>query len=202
MATTITGSGVDNIIDGTIVNADINASAGIVGSKLTGTGKVLQVVSNTFNTQSSVLYNATPQVFPSGFELSITPISTTSKILVSYNVCYGGPSNLYAYARLYKKVGSGSFSEVSGTSGIAGSANTPSFIQFSHSSSNEASKTRTAFGQYLDSPNTTSAVSYQLYGGTRYSTVNPLFINRSNSNGNLDYERPGVSTVTLMEIGG
>jgi hypothetical protein len=30
MATTITGSGVDNIIDGTIVDADVNASAGIV----------------------------------------------------------------------------------------------------------------------------------------------------------------------------
>jgi hypothetical protein len=30
MATTITGSGVDNIIDGTIVDADVNVSAGIV----------------------------------------------------------------------------------------------------------------------------------------------------------------------------
>ena len=36
MATTITGSGVDNIIDGTITNADINASAAIAGSKLSG----------------------------------------------------------------------------------------------------------------------------------------------------------------------
>ena len=33
------------INDGTIVNADINASAAIVASKLSGVGKVLQVVS-------------------------------------------------------------------------------------------------------------------------------------------------------------
>ena len=35
------------ITDGTIVNADINASAAIAGTKLTGVGKVLQVVSTT-----------------------------------------------------------------------------------------------------------------------------------------------------------
>jgi hypothetical protein len=34
------------IVDGTIVNADINASAAIAGTKLTGAGKVLQVVSS------------------------------------------------------------------------------------------------------------------------------------------------------------
>jgi hypothetical protein len=39
------------IVDGTIVNADINASAGIVSSKLSGTGKVLQVVTATDSTQ-------------------------------------------------------------------------------------------------------------------------------------------------------
>ena len=49
MAITISGSGITsaNIADGTIVNADINSSAAIDGSKLTGAGKVLQVVSDT-----------------------------------------------------------------------------------------------------------------------------------------------------------
>jgi hypothetical protein len=47
------------IVDGTIVNADINASAGIVSSKLSGTGKVLQVVqtvkTDTFTSTSSYI---------------------------------------------------------------------------------------------------------------------------------------------------
>ncbi len=59
MAITISGNGITsseiasntitsgNIADGTITNADINASAAIAGSKLSGAGKVLQVVSKT-----------------------------------------------------------------------------------------------------------------------------------------------------------
>jgi hypothetical protein len=43
VATLITGSGVDNIIDGTITNADINASAAIAGSKLDGSFGVTDI---------------------------------------------------------------------------------------------------------------------------------------------------------------
>ena len=39
------------ITDGTIVNADINASAAIVATKLTGAGKVLQVITATDATE-------------------------------------------------------------------------------------------------------------------------------------------------------
>jgi hypothetical protein len=42
------------IVDGTIVNADINASAAIVTSKLSGAGKVLQVVTATDSTLKEV----------------------------------------------------------------------------------------------------------------------------------------------------
>jgi hypothetical protein len=41
------------IVDGAIVNADINASAAIAGTKLTGAGKVLQVITATDSTQRS-----------------------------------------------------------------------------------------------------------------------------------------------------
>jgi len=52
MAITISGSGITsaNIADGTIVNADVNASAAIDGSKISGSfGKVLQVVYGEFS---------------------------------------------------------------------------------------------------------------------------------------------------------
>ena len=52
MPTEISGStGVNKIQDNTIVNADINSSAAIAGSKISGSfGKVLQVVQTTSNT--------------------------------------------------------------------------------------------------------------------------------------------------------
>ena len=66
------------ITDGTIVNADINASAAIAGTKLSGAGKILQVVS-TFN---STNYSTSSTSYQDGFSASITPSSASNKILV------------------------------------------------------------------------------------------------------------------------
>jgi len=86
MATLISGStGVNKIQDGTIVNADISNSAGIVGSKLVmPTGSVLQVVMGTksgYTTTTSATYSDT------GLSASITP-ATGSKVLVL--ISHGG----------------------------------------------------------------------------------------------------------------
>jgi len=68
------------ITDGTIVNADINASAAIAGTKLTGVGKVLQVVqtfkADSFSSSSTSFTDVT------GLSVSITPSSASNKILV------------------------------------------------------------------------------------------------------------------------
>jgi hypothetical protein len=67
------------ITDGTIVNADINASAAIAGTKLSGAGKVLQVVSA--DTTTSV--NTTTTTYTdSGLTASITPSSASNKVLI------------------------------------------------------------------------------------------------------------------------
>ena len=83
MPTEISGStGVNKIQDNTIVNADINSSAAIAGSKISGgTGKVLQVVSMDTSTSTS----STSSTFAdTAITLSITP-SATSKVLVTVN---------------------------------------------------------------------------------------------------------------------
>jgi hypothetical protein len=68
------------IVDGTIVNADINASAAIASSKLSGSlGKVLQVIQGTSSTSTS---NNTTTYADSSLSASITPSSTSNKILV------------------------------------------------------------------------------------------------------------------------
>jgi len=84
MATTITGSGVDNIVDGTITNADINASAAIAGSKVDGSfGKVLQVVSREESTWTSSS-GTTPVSLNLG--ATITPTSLNNKLLFLVNI--------------------------------------------------------------------------------------------------------------------
>jgi hypothetical protein len=69
------------ITDGTIVNADINASAAIAGTKLTGAGKVLQVVQASDSTQRTT--TSTSYVTASNtLSVSITPSSASNKIFI------------------------------------------------------------------------------------------------------------------------
>mgnify|MGYP001573767447 CR=1 FL=1 len=84
MPTLISGStGVNKITDGTIVDADINASAAITGSKLVmPTGSVLQVVSS--GTVSSVTASGSSgtNAYVTLASQAITPSSSSSTILV------------------------------------------------------------------------------------------------------------------------
>ena len=59
-------------------------------------------------------------------------------------------------------------------------------------------------GTFYDSPNTTSAVTYKVQFAIRSDTSTSHYINRTHRN--LDnaggYDANGVSTLTVMEIGG
>jgi|TARA_R110001606_G_C15128842_1_gene623091 hypothetical protein len=81
MATLISGStGVDKIQDGTITNADINASAAIAGTKLVmPAGSVIQVVNGTTYANASI---GGASFVDTNLTATITPTSTSSKILV------------------------------------------------------------------------------------------------------------------------
>ena len=87
MATLISGStGVDKIQDGTIVNADINSSAAIAGTKLVmPTGSVLQVVQVEVETKIT-LSSATAKLI----EKSITMKGANSSLLIRAHVPIGG----------------------------------------------------------------------------------------------------------------
>jgi len=66
------------ITDGTIVNADINASAAIAGNKLSGAGKVLQVVT----TANGTGFSTSSTSYQDAISASITPSSASNKILI------------------------------------------------------------------------------------------------------------------------
>ena len=124
------------------------------GVTMSGMGKVLQVVTDVFSTETGT--TSTSYVTVSGFAATITPSSTSSKILVlcsasSYinaadaylGTIYRGATDLGTFGRLYSAAG-----------GLGG------FISFN----------------YLDSPSTTSATTYTYYhkvgSGTGYVSVN------------------------------
>jgi hypothetical protein len=55
---------------------------------------------------------------------------------------------------------------------------------------------------YLDSPNTTNAVTYGLYHAEMDGPSNALWINRSNQDENTSSYNRVTSSITLMEVSG
>ena len=136
MTTTITGvNGIDNI--------------------RAATGAVLQVISatNTNSANGGFLLTTTSTSYVSvPLAVSITPSSTSSKILVILN------SSTYRPASGYLTVYRGS-TNIAGTNGLVNPTGSSSsrFEPFSV--------------QYLDSPSTASAVQYTLYARTAAGTM-------------------------------
>jgi hypothetical protein len=161
------------ITDGTIVNADINASAAIASSKLTGTGKVLQVITATDETTRET--TSTSYVTGSNtLSVTITPSSSSNKIFINMTTNIQVPSDTYAgFVTIYRD-----------STNLA----TNQFIR------NLSTGTYDIYGgsiSVLDSPSTTSAITYQVYMKIE-SGGNIIRLNANSSKG----------TITAFEIAG
>jgi len=188
MATEISGStGVNKIQDGTITNADINASAAIAGSKLTGVGKVLQVV-QTVKTNGFSFATADAWTDVTGMSVTITPSSTSSKVLIKYNTNISGSTNTaHAYLAL-----TDSANNLVVTPTGSGNINC-----HSHHNLNDGRDLDNVTFEYLISPSTTSAVTYKLRARTQNSHTAYLNYGSFDSNdGNT------ISTITAIEVAG
>jgi hypothetical protein len=154
------------------------------------TGSVLQVVqtvkSDTFSMSSSTFADIT------GLSVSITPTSSSSKILVLFSTTLGIlPTTAYsAGVRLLRGSTSIYIGDASG-SRIRASGwvwNGPSSYNMYVLS-----------GSFLDSPATTSSTTYKLQAASGYSGQT-LSINRDPINADADYTGLVPSQITLMEI--
>jgi hypothetical protein len=149
MPTLISGStGVNKITDGTIVNADIASGAAIAGSKLVmPTGSVLQVVETTYGTEVST---GSSSYVDTGLSASITPTSTSSKILVTAGLTAMVYNNSSADAQAH-------FQMLRASTQIS----TKLLRLYDYGNSGTMLVVPTYFCK-LDSPSTTSAVTYKI----------------------------------------
>ena len=86
------------------------------------------------------------------YEITITPTRTDSKILVSFNCHYDlNISNQRIYITIYRSIGGGTPADIAPGRGLVEIWNPDSRTQAS------------CMAQYLDSPSTTSAVTYTVY---------------------------------------
>jgi hypothetical protein len=202
---TVDSSNNVTVTNGLTVSGNISTSGTIPASSLTGalpaldgsaltgitTGKVLQVVQKTFTGTQSV---STPShgYFTNITNLSqaITPSSTSSKILIMLNVSVMHPNDRI----IHVKMSGGNSASFIGNA-ASNRARAASWVSAQVYSSQMMSL------MYLDSPNTTSSVTYTPQMGANYTgttwTINYNVINDSD----LAYITRGASSMILMEIG-
>tara|TARA_S200002703_G_scaffold108064_1_gene93885 strand:+ start:1499 stop:2050 length:552 start_codon:yes stop_codon:yes gene_type:complete len=176
---------VDNLEPQSGTSLTLGASGDTVsltsGAKTSGFGKIGQVVStfknDTFGTSSSSLVDIT------GFSASITPSTTSSKILIY--VCggvssgTGGHNVLLSLLRGSTEIGQGTGGGTSNNFMMTNMAANSDVILFGH--------------HFLDSPSTTSSTTYKMQMASTSGTAQ---LNRRADTS----VRTMSSSITLMEI--
>ena len=163
-------------------------------------GHILQVLS-TVKTDTQSYHNNTSNVSwqdITGLSRAITPASTSNKILINFNISYG--SNTYAgFFKIQRKIGSGSYADLTGVMGNA-EGNRSRMTAGAVGGTAENEELSTGSMMYLDSPNTTSEVTYKMLYTSRHNDY--MYINRTHAHTNADYAGLAASTITCMEVAG
>jgi hypothetical protein len=180
----------------------IPSTSNVVASAITGTisgtrlptGSVLQVVSTTKTDTSSGTNLMSSDSWSSVLSVSITPTSSSNKILVMYNVDFGGSlanGDSSVVTRLVRNstaiaIGdaSGSRKQTTTGTGYPGRSDL-------HGNQNVS---------FLDSPATTSSTTYAVQFALRGAGSGTWYCNRSLDDGNSIETCRAVSTITVMEI--
>ena len=175
----------------------INGNTGVVTGlaalpdSAMASGSILQVVSTTKTDTTSSTSTLPTFVDMSGMNVAITPSSSSNKINLSYNIWVGAGSNNVGFIRIQRKIGSGSYSD------IAVGTTTPTNLGYYGTSffyTSDGNTMGTNAMSFLDSPSTTSEVTYKLTWCSHAGAA--VYLNSYTSTGNYI----GVSTITAMEV--
>ena len=158
-----------------------------------GGGGIIQVKqtvkTDTFSTLSETFTDVT------GLSVSITPKFSTSKIMVSYSGCGGSNQNRVGHIRLARVIGGTTTTDIfiGDQSGASQAQASSTFVQ------TNSYYVSSFTGTFIDSPSTTSAVTYklQLAAGDQDYQVH---IGRSHDNNNEFSRSTTPSQITVMEI--
>jgi hypothetical protein len=159
--------------------------------RLERAGNILQVVQTVKTDGYSRQSSSSDFAGITGLSVNITPTSSTSKIYLTGGITCSSGNGQRFFLRLTRD-GSVVDAYRSPTQGIRVRAFAAGFGGSSDNSLRQLSV------NFLDSPATTSQVTYQIEGSAEGSQV--LYVNVSKANGNSDAVGRGVSTLTAIEV--
>jgi hypothetical protein len=175
---------VNNVTD---LGLDAVVTNGVVEKGALPSGSVLQVVSTTktdqFTTSSTTFASVT------GLSATITPTSTSSKIMVMVVVNWAAQASSIPAARVTRNGTAVGIGDSLGTRTRSSAASRTGAIYATDSVS----------ATFLDSPNSVSALTYQV---EVVVNTGSLVIGGTGDNSSDPANHATVSTITLMEIAG
>ena len=163
---------------------------------VTQPGTILQVVQGTLGSTVTKTPSA-DTVVDCGLEATITPSSTSSKILIQYSIYLGQTAGYNAWTRILRGSTEIGNATAEGTHRPVGNA-----MVTGYTASTDTYHLMYAGNSFLDSPSTTSATTYKIRSGSYNG--NNVYVNRSESyqDNSGGYDAIPVSTITLTEIAG
>tara|TARA_B100000925_G_C22000706_1_gene471143 strand:+ start:1256 stop:1897 length:642 start_codon:yes stop_codon:yes gene_type:complete len=176
--------------DGTSGQAIVTDASGNLS--FGSTGKILQVVQTVKTSKQTIQSTSLTDI--AGMSVTITPSSSSNKVLISYSLIAFTNGNQYWSMRLLR--GSSDDIFIGDINSSATSQQRASFGGFTQS----YVEARCIAQEFLDSPNTTSATTYKLQAHTPYSSNYIIGINSSPTLDNYTYMNNCVSTITAMEV--
>jgi hypothetical protein len=197
MAITINGTGsitgltAGGLPDGSITSADL-ASGAITAGALP-TGSILQVVTTT-KTDTFSESISSGGLSANAISCAITPSATSSKILLIAQLSLSGSNANKVTAALYKDG-----VRLDAYTGDAADSRTRTSVA---SSIANTWRTTQASPVYLDSPSSTSEITYSFRLSQGSGTTNTVYLNRSGEDENQNYQYRSASTIVLLEVAG
>ena len=168
----------------------VNSIIPTAGVPTGGGGGIVQV-KQTVKTDTFSNTNTSSHVDVTGLSVTITPTSASSKILIQLSIISGHSSHTTVMG--FQLVRDSTAICIGDADGSRTRYTTGMHTHFS----NASNTVRTHSQTFLDSPNTTSSVTYKVNmrntGGTAY-------VNRSHEDLDLSGHGRGVSSITVMEI--
>ena len=168
----------------TIVNS--GTATGFGGGKV---GQVLQAVkTDTFGSYTTAAYAEVTDL-----TVDITPVATSSKVLIMVSICYGQANDAQGAFQIAKDG-----SALTGAIGDTASARTRGTLPANNPQASSAYTSWNSSMTYLDAPSSTSAITYsvQVYAASSQG----LYVNRTYSDTDTDDGSRTISSITVMEI--
>ena len=167
-----------------------------------GGGGIIQiqqtVKTDTWAGDSANNYPAFEEV--TGLNVSITPKFSSSKLLVTASVNF---STAYwqGFGQLWRGIGGATRSVLNAATGdAAGSRPRYTFTNLQYQGAVGANNQYHGSVNFLDSPNTTQAVSYSI-AMRSYASGHNVYVNRNDDDRDAaDYYGRGMSSITVMEV--